>query len=222
MSESIIQVHENPLIDSYNSVLPIVFPIAGESYRLRNNWHVKRSKKRCSFDHSFNDVYRAHNGVDIGSKLGTPVYSCVKGVIIEAPFDDFPLDRYGNNIWIQSTQEDLTFGYRFLYAHLDEVCVEVGDQVDTTIRIGTLGMTGNAIRPHIHFEIHYSSEHKFYCNKCKPNHHIVTAINPYPSLYKAKERLTTEADLVTERRWITITTVGRTIKQIFNRYKPRI
>ncbi|KNZ70392.1 hypothetical protein Tfer_0956 [Thermincola ferriacetica] len=40
MSESTIQVQKRELIDGYHGVLPIVFSIAGESYTLRNNWHI--------------------------------------------------------------------------------------------------------------------------------------------------------------------------------------
>lgn len=218
MSE-IGKVQGDRIINGYNGVIPIVFPIAGDSYKIRDNWHVKRSKNRCSFDHSFNEERRAHNGVDIGCKLGTPVYACVNGIVIESPMKDFPSERYGNSVWIQSTQEDITCNYRFLFAHLDEVHVAVGTQVDTFTQIGTLGMTGNAIRPHLHFEIHYPLGNNFYCHKCAPEHCNVAAINPFPSLNNSIKRIKNEVDFAAEKRNVTLRTVGNTITKLFDKVR---
>lgn len=44
-------------------------------------------------------------------------------------------------------------GYRTLYAHCDELFVEVGDIVKQGDVIGTVGNTGKSTGPHLHFEI---------------------------------------------------------------------
>ncbi len=203
-----------------HNVLPLIFPLAGDLYRLRSNWHVKRSKKRCSADHSYNKKRRAHNGVDIGSKLGIPVYSCVKGKVIPAPYEDFPVDRYGTSVWIQS-RETGSEGYQFLYAHLDQVFVEPGQLVENTTQIGTIGLTGNSLRPHLHFEIHCPSGQSFICPQCQPRSGPVTSLNPYQTLFKASNRNKTEADILAERQKITLLTTRTMVKKLMERILPR-
>lgn len=63
------RVQQKRILLAYKGILPLIFPIAGDNYRLHNNWHVKRSPKRCSVDHSFDAERRAHNGAEISASL---------------------------------------------------------------------------------------------------------------------------------------------------------
>ena len=53
---------------------------------------------------------------------------------------------------------DHTRGYMSLYAHLDEIHVEVGQKVDATMRIGNMGDTGSLFGPRLYFEIRKDGE----------------------------------------------------------------
>lgn len=55
---------------------------------------------------------------------------------------------YGNYIEIDHGNGLIT-----RYAHLEDVMVRVGQKVSKNSVIGTVGMSGGAIAPHIHYEI---------------------------------------------------------------------
>jgi murein DD-endopeptidase MepM/ murein hydrolase activator NlpD len=54
-------------IDPYIGALPLVFPLAGDSYvlPLTNNWHASRQGDRYPWTHANGATLRAHDGVDI-------------------------------------------------------------------------------------------------------------------------------------------------------------
>lgn len=91
---------------------------------------------------------RAHRGVDIFAKRGTPVFAAVDGWIMRVE-----TTRVGGNVvWLQP----LFGNMRIYYAHLDEQWVEIGDFVRSGDPLGTVGNTGNAITtpPHLHFGVY--------------------------------------------------------------------
>ena len=57
-------------------------------------------------------------------------------------------ESYGNFVIINHGN-----GYETLYAHLNEVYVVVGEEVEKGSLIGTMGNTGNSYGAHLHFEI---------------------------------------------------------------------
>jgi len=85
-----------------------------------------------------------HSGIDLAAARGTPVMATLPGiatVIVSAT-------GYGLHVVI-----DHGGGLSSLYGHLDTVLVKSGDLVTAGEVIGTVGSTGNATGPHLHFEI---------------------------------------------------------------------
>lgn len=88
-----------------------------------------------------------HSGIDIsGTGYGSPAYATNNGTIIEMNNHW----SYGNHILI-----DHGNGYYTLYAHLSKFAsgLGVGSVVERGQQIGSIGMTGSATGPHLHYEI---------------------------------------------------------------------
>ncbi len=96
---------------------------------------------------AFNDEppYEVHTGVDYDAAAGTPVYAPAPGRVVWAQ----PLQLRGNTVIV-----DHGAGVFTLYAHLSAFGVRVGDRVQTGDRLALVGSTGNALGPHLHWEVH--------------------------------------------------------------------
>lgn len=95
-----------------------------------------------------------HYGIDIGDAgiKGTWVKSPLAGTVIEAK-DSGWNSGFGNYVII-----DHGSGLSTVYAHLDEVHYIAGQHVEQGSVIGTVGSTGWASGPHLHFEIRVDGE----------------------------------------------------------------
>jgi len=94
--------------------------------------------------HPITGDQRFHSGTDLGAPEGTPVLATVSGQVVTADF----LGGYGLTVILQhekGTQESL-------YAHMSQIFVKPGDQVEQGNVIGRVGSTGNSTGPHLHFE----------------------------------------------------------------------
>lgn len=89
--------------------------------------------------------WQAHRGIDIPAPIGTPVRATADGVIEGLGVRG----GYGRMIRIRHNERQAT-----LYAHLDEFApgLAVGRRVNQSEVIGTVGRTGDATGPHLHFE----------------------------------------------------------------------
>lgn len=85
-----------------------------------------------------------HTGVDLGAAQGTPVLAAADGVVRIAQTHS----SYGN--YVRLLHED---GDETLYAHMQFLFVRPGQTVTRGEQLGTVGQTGNATGPHLHFEI---------------------------------------------------------------------
>jgi hypothetical protein len=83
-----------------------------------------------------------HSGVDIAAKKGTQVSASNNGKVLIA--DNFYLA--GNMVVV-----DHGWGVSTIYAHLDIIRVTKGQLVKRGQIIGTVGATGRATGPHLHF-----------------------------------------------------------------------
>ena len=86
-----------------------------------------------------------HRGIDLAAPMGTPVYTCAPGTVIESSYSDI----YGNYIIIRHSG-----GRESLYGHLSKKNIELNDRVNSDTIIGNVGSTGLSTGPHLHFEIH--------------------------------------------------------------------
>jgi murein DD-endopeptidase MepM/ murein hydrolase activator NlpD len=86
-----------------------------------------------------------HWGIDIGGKLGNPIYAADSGVVVYSGWNDW---GYGNVVVI-----DHGTGWQTLYAHLDTIYVSCGASVSQGATIASMGSTGRSSGPHLHFEL---------------------------------------------------------------------
>lgn len=85
-----------------------------------------------------------HPGLDISADRGSPVFATADGTIVHAS----AYSDYGNLVRI-----DHGFGLESRYGHLQQIAVAVGSTVKRGDRIGTVGSTGRATGPHLHYEV---------------------------------------------------------------------
>jgi murein DD-endopeptidase MepM/ murein hydrolase activator NlpD len=85
-----------------------------------------------------------HLGLDVGAAEGTPIRAPARGVVLSAG----PKGGYGNAVEI-----DHGDGLVTLYGHASELLVSKGETVEPGQEIATVGATGRATGPHLHFEV---------------------------------------------------------------------
>jgi hypothetical protein len=92
-------------------------------------------------------AWSIHNGVDYGYPTGTPVRAAGNGRVALAE------DRIvtGNTVVLEHLP-----GVYTIYMHLQQMTVQVGDTVEMAQSIGTIGATGLATGPHLHWELRVS------------------------------------------------------------------
>ena len=86
------------------------------------------------------------SGIDIRAKRGEPVAAVSDGKIIYSSW----FKGYGNMIII-----DHGSSYYTLYAHLEEVLIAKGAEIETGEVIATVGDTGSLTGPNLHFEVRH-------------------------------------------------------------------
>ncbi|KRB82609.1 peptidase [Sphingomonas sp. Root710] len=87
-----------------------------------------------------------HSGVDVARPAGTPIVAPADGVVILAAAAPFSLE--GNLLMI-----DHGMGLNSAFLHLSRIDVAVGQAVTQGQTLGTIGMTGRATGPHLHWAI---------------------------------------------------------------------
>lgn len=89
-----------------------------------------------------------HPGADFAAAHGSPILATGNGRVISAVRNSSVQAGYGNYIEI-----DHGNGLVTRYSHLEEVKVKAGQKIIKGSVIGTVGMSGGTIAPHVHYEI---------------------------------------------------------------------
>ncbi len=101
--------------------------------------------------HPIYKTKRPHRGTDYAAPRGTPVYAAGDGRIVEAGYTP----SNGNYVFIQHCE-----GFKTHYLHLNKKRVKRGDRVTQGQVIGTVGSTGAATGPHLHYEFLVNGVHR--------------------------------------------------------------
>ena len=111
-------------------------PLIGKLY-----WPVEGGKLGSHFGERSGNF---HEGVDIRAEIGTSIFAAHDGVVA---FSGKLWSGYGNMIIIKGD------GLYTVYAHNNMNFLEEGDEVERGDEIATVGKSGNASGPHLHFEV---------------------------------------------------------------------
>ena len=87
---------------------------------------------------------KPHTGIDYGCPISTQILASEDGTVGFAGWDS---TGYGLCVIIQHTNDRST-----LYAHLNRIFINTGDNVKQGQPIALSGASGNATGPHLHFE----------------------------------------------------------------------
>lgn len=93
-----------------------------------------------------------HTGIDLGMEEGTILRSIVDGEVIQV-FDEASGGALGNGVKILG--ED---GREYIYGHLSDVDVKVGEKLEIGSKLGEAGSTGNSTGSHLHFAVKEDGE----------------------------------------------------------------
>ena len=125
------------LSDPDVAVPPMVLPIRDITY----------PQVGASTGRKLNPFYKAyvyHEGLDLIVARGTPVLATADGTVEAASSSR----TTGNTVRIRHDG-----GYQTVYAHLESMKVRSGQRVRSGQQIGTVGMSGQAVAPHLHYEV---------------------------------------------------------------------
>jgi len=91
---------------------------------------------------------RAHDGLDLANKLGTPIFAVMGGTVTASG----PAQGYGQWIRIQHADGSMTE-----YGHMSKRLVQVGAKVRAGQQIAAVGSEGESTGPHLHLRAYRSA-----------------------------------------------------------------
>ena len=112
--------------------------------RVSSNFNMRRK-------HPIYKTTRPHRGTDYAAPTGTPVFAAGDGRVVKAGYTK----ANGNYVFIQHGEKYVT-----KYLHLHKRKVKQGQRVSQSQVIGTVGATGAATGPHLHYEFVVNGVHR--------------------------------------------------------------
>lgn len=94
--------------------------------------------------HPILGVFKKHEGIDIITDIGTPVFAPGNGRV------EFVGRRAGLGLAIEINHG---FGYKTVFGHLSKTMVQEGTTIKRGMKIGLTGNSGLSTGPHLHYEI---------------------------------------------------------------------
>jgi murein DD-endopeptidase MepM/ murein hydrolase activator NlpD len=153
-----LRAQVDPVLDKWEYT-PAVLPTTGtitSPYGARIHPFSRGGGDDRWFDH--------HSGIDFSNATGTPIQATANGKVTFANWQG----NYGLMVTIRHSDE-----FETVYAHLHRNYVLVGQEVERGHVIGTMGQTGRATGPHLHYEVRQYGK----------------AVNPSPYLNLQAKRL---------------------------------
>lgn len=126
--------------------------IARETSELKPLWlqkfinplEARVSSEYAAIRYINNNPPRRHNGIDLAADEGTPVIAPNSGIVRLAEY----LLSGGNTVIV-----DHGLNLSSTYMHLETITVQSGQKIERGQQLGTVGMTGYANGPHLHWEV---------------------------------------------------------------------
>lgn len=94
--------------------------------------------------HPITGAIRVHDGIDYAADEGTSIVAVADGEVYETGYSA----EHGNYVVLLHMNGDMTY-----YCHCQGVTVKEADQVKRGDKIATVGQTGQATGPHLHFAL---------------------------------------------------------------------
>ena len=129
-------VPEGNSTKSYQPPFALALPVSGFSLTSDYGWRKHPITRKSDF----------HTGVDLAAAEGAAIRPAAGGVVLKSEYST----SYGNNVVILHES-----GVTTRYCHMQYVFVRVGEPVGPDTVLGTVGQTGDATGPHLHFELLY-------------------------------------------------------------------
>jgi murein DD-endopeptidase MepM/ murein hydrolase activator NlpD len=112
--------------------------------RVSSNFNMRRL-------HPIYKTVRPHRGTDYAAPTGTPVYAAGDGRVVQAGYTR----ANGNYVFVRHGDKYVT-----RYLHLHKRRVKSGQSVSQGQVLGTVGSTGAATGPHLHYEFLVNGKHR--------------------------------------------------------------
>lgn len=122
------------------AAMPAIMPVAKSECQVVSGFGTRF--------HPILKSQRAHSGIDLAAREGTPIYATGDGIVRVASHNPEGYSGYGIVVII-----DHGFGIRTLYAHMQKAIVRPGQRVKRGERLGSVGHSGMASGSHLHYEV---------------------------------------------------------------------